>query len=152
MQPPTSSIPVPPAYEPPSSGPYRLRGPRPSPSARLTTFVGSTLGILVFVGFLAFHVAYLIPVPCTSTFGCPTQTPEVVAYVNLVRTISWVAVIVLDLAVGLSVALAFIGGSRNDLPESTRRSMFVFATVFLAAWAIFGAYFFTSILAQFRYL
>jgi len=45
----------------------------------------------------------------------------------------------MDLAVSFSVAMAWIaGGSRGELSDSTRRGIFVFATVFLAVWLIFS--------------
>ena len=154
MQPPPSSVPVSAANEPPPPSAYPRSGGRAFPSSRLITVLGVLIGLFVFVGFLSFHAAFLIPVPCTSAYGCPTptQTPDVIAYVTLVRGLAWVSAIVLDLAVGLAVALAFIMGARADLPESTRRGAFIFATVLVGVWTVFGYVLFTYLASLVRYL
>jgi len=90
----------------------------------LVLVIGLFLGVLIFAGTLSFHAALLIPVPCQ---GCP------------IRTLGWVSVVTMDLAVAFSVAMAWIaGGSRGELSDATRRGIFVFATVFLAVWLIFS--------------
>ena len=137
-------------YAPPSTGPYRLRHDR-SPSQTLMVVFGAILGLLIFVGFVSFHAVFLVPVPCTTTY-CPTPAPGSEGYASLVQALAWVAVVALDLAAGLSVAVAFILGGRDDLPESTRRSLFLFATVFVAVWAVFGMLFFSSVASLVRYL
>jgi len=103
----------------------------------LVLVIGLFLGVLIFAGTLAFHAALLIPVPCS---GCPVPTdPAVIAYRDTIRTLGWVSVVTMDLAVSFSVAMAWIaGGSRGELSDSTRRGIFVFATVFLAVWLIFS--------------
>ena len=103
----------------------------------LVLVIGLFLGVLIFAGTLSFHAALLIPVPCQ---GCPVPTdPAVIAYRNSIRTLGWVSVVTMDLAVAFSVAMAWIaGGSRGELSEATRRGIFVFATVFLAVWLIFS--------------
>lgn len=113
--------------------------------------VGAIMGLLIFVGFLSFHALLLLPAPCTTTY-CPTPMPGTEGYAAAVQALAWVAVVALDLAVGLSVALAFIFGARTDIPESTRRALFLFATVFVTAWIIFGLYFFSSVASIVRYL
>lgn len=150
MQPSVPLAPEPPVYAPSSTGLYRLRRDR-SPSQTLMVIVGAIMGILIFAGFVSFHALFLVPVPCTSTY-CPTTTPETAAYGGVVQTLAWVAVVTLDLAVGLSVALAFMLSGRSDLPESTRRSMFLFATVFVATWAVFSIFFFSYVASIVRYL
>ncbi len=146
--------PVPPTIEPPlsempPSGPYRFRGTGPTAHERLMMFVGAFIGLLVFVGFFAFHAAYLVPVPCVN---CTPASPELAAYSSLVQALAWIAVGALDLAVGLSVALAFILGARSELPESTRRSVFLFATVFVTAWTVFSFILFAALASTIRYL
>ena len=103
----------------------------------LVLVIGLFLGVLIFAGTLSFHAALLIPVPCQ---GCPVPTdPAVIAYRNSIRTLGWVSVVTMDLAVAFSVAMAWIaGGSRGELSDATRRGIFVFATVFLAVWLIFS--------------
>lgn len=116
--------------------------------------VGLLLGILVFAGFLSFHALYLVPAPCTGTYPygtCPASTPQEVAYSNAVHALAWAGVTILDLAVGLSVALAFIVGTRTDVPESTRRSIFLFATVYLGVWTVLAILLVPSLLSFVRY-
>lgn len=151
MQPPAPSAPEPPVYAPPSTGPQWLRHER-SPSQSLMVLAGAILGILIFVGFLSFHAIFLTPVPCTAGTYCPTPTPGTEAYAAVVQALAWVAVVTLDLTAGLSVALAFILGARSDLPESTRRSLFWFATVYVGVWIVFGLLFFSSVASVVRYL
>ena len=113
---------------------------------------GLIIGILVFAGFLALHAVFLVPPPCTSTFGCTPQTPESAAYAGTVQALAWTSVVALDLAVGLSVAFAFVLGSRSDLPESMRRASFLFATVFVVSWVGFSIFFYRMVGAFVRYL
>jgi len=82
----------------------------------------------VFVGLLSLHAAFLIPPPGSSP---PSD------YTNLIRTLGWTAVVSMDLAVSLTVMLAWVvGASRSDVPDASRRGIFIFATVFLAIWII----------------
>ncbi len=133
----------------PPPGPYR-RVTTHSRAEILVAFLGVVIGILVFGGLLAVHAVYLIPVPCTSTFGCTPPTPDVAAYANTIRTLAWISVGALDIAAGLSVALAFIVALRPEIPESTRRSVFTFATVFTSVWAV-GGFLILSLLGIVRY-
>ncbi len=146
---PSPSVPVSePQYVPPE--PYR---PRPQGRFRfetLMTFCGVLIGVLVFGGLLAVHAVYLVPVPCTAIYGCSPPNPDLAAYGATLRALAWIAVVALDLAAGMSVALAFIFGARSDFPESVRRSLFVFATVFFAAWVI-GGFLMMTILGIVRY-
>ena len=132
-----------PSVSPPPESPYQpmmMLPPRRrggiSPNS-LVLVIGLFLGVLIFAGTLSFHAALLIPVPCS---GCPVPTdPAVIAYRDTIRTLGWVSVVTMDLAVSFSVAMAWIaGGSRGELSDSTRRGIFVFATVFLAVWLIFS--------------
>jgi hypothetical protein len=125
-----------------------------SPSGRagwqvLMMVGGVVMGILVFGGLLAVHAVYMVPYPCT---GCSTPTPDQVAAHDTIRGLAWIAIIALDLAAGFSVALAFVIGSRNDVPEVTRRAVFLFSTIYVAAW-LFGSYFLFTLLnlARFYY-
>jgi len=46
----------------------------------------------------------------------------------------------MDLAVSLTVMLAWVvGAARSDVPDASRRGIFIFATVFLAIWIIVGS-------------
>lgn len=151
MMPPTSPGPAPPPdYAPPPAGPYRLHGSREFPMENLFVIVGVVIGILIFAGFFSLHAMFLVPSPCTNPYGgCPTPTPAG----DLIRTLAWVGLTALDLAAGLSVALAFIvGGVRSAVPDGTRRGLFVFATVFLGVWLVFGTTLLGSLLSSIRYL
>src|SRR2546426_12563860 len=89
---------------------------------------GVLTGFLVFVGLLSLHAAFLLPPPGRSP---PSD------YTNLIRTLGWTAVVSMDLAVSLTVMLAWVvGASRSDVPDASRRGIFIFATVFLAIWII----------------
>lgn len=117
----------------------------------LMTIVGVMIGLLVFVGFVTFQAIFLISPPC-STFGCPTLTSDQVAYSTLVHILAWVGLIALDLSVALSVMLAFVLAGRNDLPETTRRSAFYFATIYLAAFIVFGLLLMSSVFGIVRFI
>jgi hypothetical protein len=107
----------------------------------LVLLFGLLLGILIFAGTASFHAALLIPIPCPQPYSyCQAPTdPAVLAYRNTVRTLGWVSALTLDLAVSFSVAMAWIAGaSKGELPEGTRRGIFIFATVFLAVWLVFS--------------
>jgi len=89
---------------------------------------GVVIGVLVFVGLLSLHAVFLIPPPGSAP---PSD------YTNLIRTLGWTAVVSMDLAVSLTVMLAWVvGASRSDVPDASRRGIFIFATVFLAIWII----------------
>ncbi len=140
---------MPESLPPGPSRPYRRRVP---PFERRMFLVGIILGILVFVGFLSFHALFLVPYPCTSGTGCSAPSPEVASYDAVIQALAWIGMGALDAAVGLSVALAFILGSRSDVPETTRRSVFVFATVLVTAWAVVGLIFIPLFNGFLRYL
>lgn len=114
------------------------------------TFCGILIGTMVFAGLLAVHAVYLVPVPCTSTFGCTPPNPDLAAYGATLRVLAWIAVVALDLAAGISVALAFLLGARPEVPDSVRRSVFLFAAVFFAAWVV-GGFLMMTILSIVRY-
>lgn len=99
--------------------------------------IGVFLGVLIFTGLLSYHAVFLLPLPNPS-FPYSTD-PAVIAYRDTVRTLGWISIIAMDLAVALSVMMAWIlGGVKGDLSEGTRRGMFVFATAFLIGWLIFS--------------
>lgn len=113
------------------------------PASTLILVLGLLIGGLVFAGTVSFHAAILYPPPpCT---GCPPITdPSLIAYRNTIRTLGWVSVIAMDLAVSAAVAMAWIvGGSRAEIPEGTRRGIFIFATVFLTVWILFSFFAYT---------
>jgi hypothetical protein len=100
------------------------------------SLVGLFLGVLIFTGLLTFHAVFLIPLP--PPFQSPTD-PDVIAYRDTVRTLGWVSIIAMDLAVALTVMTAWlVGGLKADLSEATRRGIFTFATVFLVVWLAFS--------------
>ncbi len=119
-------------------------------SNTLTMFGGVLIGVLIFGGLLAVHAVYLIPVPCTSTYGCPTPTPDTTAYANTIRGLAWISVGALDFAAGFTVALAFVLATRADIPEGARRSVFLFASIFVPVWTV-GSFILLSYLSIVRY-
>src|SRR3989442_15129156 len=92
---------------------------------------GVMIGALLFGGLLSIHAVFLIPSPGAAP---PND------YTNLIRTLGWTAVVSMDLAVSLTVMLAWVvGAARSDVPDASRRGIFIFATVFLAIWIIVGS-------------
>ncbi len=124
----------------PSARPEPSYVPSVPPNPRLTsgTFMrifGIVVGILIFAGFLSLQALFLVPPPC-GTSGCGTVSPEQAAYDNTVHGLAWAGIVLLDLSVGLSVMFAFFLNSENSVPESTRRSAFFFASVYLASYTL----------------
>src|SRR5437899_11965486 len=77
------------------------------------------------------YAAFLIPPPGAAP---PSD------YTNLIRTLGWTAVVSMDLAVSLTVMLAWVvGAARSDVPDASRRAIFIFATAFLAFLIIVGS-------------
>jgi hypothetical protein len=121
-------------------------------AGNLVPLFGVLLGVLIFVGMFSLHAAIMLPPPCTQPFCSPPSDPAVVAYRDRIRTLGWVSMVALDLAVSFSVAMAWIvGGPKGNVPEGTKRGIFIFATVFLAGWLLFswGAYSFLRFLVSF---
>ena len=139
MQPAPPAAPPQPWY-PPAQPPTP---PRAALSANaFVSLVGLLLGVLIFTGMLTFHAVFLLPAP-SSSFQTPSD-PAVIAYRDTVRLLGWVSVITMDLAVALSVAVAWIVGSlKGEHSEATRRGIFVFASVFLAVWLVFSFFAYT---------
>ncbi len=148
MQSPPSAVSVSPSAAPEA---YRPHAPRWFPSETLMVFGGVLIGVLVFGGLLALHAIYLIPVPCNTAYGyyCPQPTPDTATYGSIVRGLAWIGVGAVDVAAGLSVALAFVIGSRPEIAENTRRSVFTFTAVFVASW-ILGSLLLLNYLAVLR--
>ena len=137
---------------PPAAYAMPPRPPRRPGGGSLVPRLGIVLGAFITLGLLMFHIAYLLPVPCTNPPYCPTTTPELQNYANVLQVLLWVAFTAMDVAVGLSVIVAFtVAGPENNLAESTKRGIFLFATVFTAVWIFFGTYLVLSILASVRY-
>lgn len=139
-----SQAPQPPSAFNPSASPPRSR------SETFVLIAGVLLGALIFFGLFSVHAIYLVPVPCPSVSGCTPTTQAQANYINTIRGLAWFAVGALDLSAGLSVALAFVAASRAEIPESTRRSVFLFATVFTSIWAV-GSFILLSYLSIVRY-
>jgi len=111
---------------------------------------GVFLGIVIFAGLLSYHAIFFIPRPTAGTYPPPSTDPAVIAYRDTVRVLGIASMSLLDLAVGFSVALAWIAGTtKGEGTESGRRGIFIFATVFTAVWIIFSTAFFTSFLYSF---
>lgn len=124
----------------------------PAPARRvrselIMTLGGLVLGILVFGGFLALHAIMMVPYPCST---CLPPSADQAAYTSTIRSLAWIAIAALDAAAGFSVALAFFVGSRSELPDSTRRGVLLFGSVYVAAWLL-GSYFLMSILNLTRF-
>lgn len=119
--------------------------------SNLMVILGIVIGITIFIGFLSLQAILLVPAPCPG-FGCSTPTPDQATYASTLRGLAWIATIALDLSVAISVVLAFVMGARNDIPETTRRSAFYFATIYLAAYTVFGSLLMISVFSLFRYL
>lgn len=135
--------PAPPAAPQPWYPPVEPPAPRrPGLSANaFVPLIGVFLGVLIFTGMVSFHAVFLIPIP---TSFPPSTDPAIIDYRNTVRTLGWVSIVAMDLAVALSVMIAWIMGSvKGDLSEATRRGMFVFATSFLIVWLIFSFFAYT---------
>jgi hypothetical protein len=109
-----------------------------SPGA-VMTLLGLLIGGLLFTGLISYHAIFLIPPPGSSSFP-PSTTPEVISYVNTVRALGWISIVAMDLAVGLTVMIAFIvGGMKGEVSDSMRRGIFIFASVFPSIWVIFSS-------------
>ncbi len=149
--------PVPPGAGGVAYGPGPAAMPPPSFANLVPTHVrflqitGIILGIMIFAGFLSFQAIFLVPVPCT-TFGCPTLTPDQVAYENTIHALAWAGLVLLDLSVGLSVIIAFLVNAQSSVPETTRRSAFLFASIYTAAFTIFSIFLTSYLLSYLRYL
>ncbi len=98
--------------------------------------VGILLTVLIFTGMISYHAALLIPPPGSS----PGTDPATIAYVDTIRILGWSFAVAMDLAVALSVGLAWIvGTSKMEVADGARRGMYIFATVFLVVWLIVSA-------------
>ncbi len=116
----------------------------------LITIAGMGMAILVFVGLLSFQAILLIQPPA-SPFGGGTPTASAVAYANLVRTLAWVSMSVLDAATAVVVGFAFLAStSRATVPDSARRGLYVFSTVFLVGWMFLSYLFMSTISSMLR--
>src|SRR5437879_13924468 len=77
---------------------------------------GVVIGILVFVGLLSLHAAFLIPPPGAAP---PSD------YTNLIRTLGWTAVVSMELALSLTVPLPWVvAAARSDWPAGSRPRIF----------------------------
>lgn len=119
---------------------------------RMLQIFGVLLGIMIFGGFLFLQVVFLLPPPCNSTFGCPTPSPDQAAYSALIHGSAWVGLILLDLAVGLSVMFAFLLNAESEVPETTKRSAFYFASIFLASFTLLDWILMSFLLSYLRYV
>jgi hypothetical protein len=125
---------VQPYSEPPPALPPMMAAPRKlsrGVSGRTVILIaGIAIGILLFVGQLALQAAYLIPPPG------PTPPSD---YANTIRALGWTSVIAMDLAVALTVMIAWVVGvTTAEVSDGARRGIFIFATVFLAIWLLVG--------------
>ena len=139
----------------PSFGPQPVPPPQafvnaPASHVRFMQVVGVALGIMIFAGFLSFQAIFLVPVPCT-IYSCPTQTPDAAAYSAVIHALAWIGLVLLDLTAGLSVMVAFLLNAHSNLPEVTRRSAFLFASIYLAAYTVFSFFLISYLLSYLRY-
>jgi len=116
---------------PPPLPPMPLAPPLPlarrSSAAMLTNLSAVAIGATLFAGLAAYHAIYLVP-----GSGSPSSP-----YQDTVRLLFGVSTILLDLAVALSVTVAFlVSGSRDDLSDSARRGPMLFAVVLTAVWFV----------------
>ncbi len=143
--PPPAPNPTPTAYILPRAA------PKPLLMDRVVVILGVTVGALIAVGLLSYHAIYLLAPACYG-FGCPTPPPPTPAQI-LAQNLAWVFVVTMDLAVALSVCVAFlVGGTQNNLSDSMKRGTSYFAMVFLAVWLIFGTTALSGLAYIIRYL
>ena len=104
----------------------------PFPKLRFVKVWAILIGILVFVGMIAFHVAVILPRP-----SFQSTTEEQNAYILTIRALTSVFAGMMDAAVALGVTCSFYWGlTRPDLTEAARRGLFLFGTVFLGVWLL----------------
>ncbi len=116
----------------------------------MMTIAGIGMGILIFTGFLSFQAIMLIQTPPSPFGGTPTESE--IAYANVVRVLAWISMAVLDGAVALVVAFAFLASaSRRNVPDSARKGLYIFATVFVVGWAFLSYLYMTVISSLLRF-
>lgn len=126
-----------PGQTPASPEAWTLPAPMPRPqrlNLSANTFValgGVFLGVLIFTGLVTLHAVFLIPPPGFN----PGTNPDLIAYRNTVRLLGWISIVAMDLAVSVSVTIAWlVGGLKGELSDSARRGLFIFSSVFLFIW------------------
>jgi len=118
----------------------------------LLGFFGVLISILITAGFLAYHAMWLTMSQCAVAYGgCPYLTPDQMTYQTTLYGLGLLFLVAFDLAVGLSVALAFLAATRSDIAESTRRSLVMFAAIFLGVWLLVGTFWVPSLVSVIRY-
>lgn len=116
---------------------------------RLFIYLGIAVSALIAVSLIAFHAIYLMSPGCLG-FSCPSP-PPLTGRQLIALVLGWVFVVGMDLAVALSVSVAFlVGGTQNNLPDSTKRGVSLFSIVFLAVWLLFSASFMSSLVYLLR--
>ena len=116
----------------------------PLSPAGVTSLLGLIIGALIFTGLVSFHAVFLIPPPGSGSIP-PSTSREVIDYINTVRMLGWISIVAMDLAIGLTVMIAFIvGGMRGEMSDGMRRGVFIFATVFLALWLLLSSFLYSS--------
>jgi len=107
------------------------------PSAKFVKLFAILVGVMIFVGMIAFHVAIILPRP--GAFQ-PTG-PDEIAYIVTVRALNVIFAVAMDAAAALAVTCSWYWGlTRPDLTEGARRGLFIFGTVFLAIWIVFSSF------------
>lgn len=103
------------------------------PTAKFVKLLAIFVGVLIFVGMVAFHIAIILPRPGTSQ----STDPDQVAYIVTIRALTAVFAAAMDAAVALAVTCSWYWGlTRPDLTEGARRGLFLFGTVFLGIWLL----------------
>lgn len=121
--------------------------PPPRGTPLISTILAVVVGIAIFVGLLLVHVALLIPRPAS-----PYSTPPPQSYQLTVMALGMTGMAIVDLAIGLAVAVALYQSvSRPEMSEAARRGTFLFATAFLVAWLVMGTFLAQALASLIRY-
>ena len=80
--------------------------------------------------------------------GCPYPTPAQTALQGEIKGLGLLFLVLVDLAMGPCIALPFLASTRGDIPDGTRRSLFLFATAFLVVWSLVGTYYLSSTISN----
>ncbi|HYM41040.1 MAG TPA: hypothetical protein VEY12_13005 [Thermoplasmata archaeon] len=113
--------------------------------------LGVILGVLIFVGFFTFQAVFLVQAPCT-TISCPTPGSDQAVYSTTVHALAWAGLVMLDLSVGVAVMAAFFLNADSNVPETTRRSAFYFASLYLAAFTFFATFLMSFLFSYLRFI
>lgn len=139
--------------EPKASEPAaRVRRIRVPSGVNLVGIFGVLISIFITAAFLAYHAMWIVASQCPPwLLGCPYVTGAQLAFATTMQGLAALFLVLLDLAMGLTIALAFLSATRSDIPEGTRRSLFLFATTFLFIWTLVGTFLLPTFLGGIRF-